>query len=258
MASSSSPTASPFTVPATWPSAAVEEDPVVELATPALEVVVADEPADLREGRPEHRAVDRHATAPGRRALDDLDAVVLGGRAAARGRGRRRPRAGRASARAWPAASGAAPSRRSGVRVQARVAAPGLAVLAELAVGRDVRQPAEVAPGALAGEVDRAALAAVDRCRRDAARAAPSGRPRDGRRRAAARCRAPRSVGPNRERRVGRSRSRRLSSLAMAAPPNARAGDERQRRRDRRRRARSRRRRPRGAADQPARLPEAR
>ena len=58
----------------------VEEDPVVELAAPVFEVVVTDEPRDLREARPERRPVDRHAATARRRALDDLDAVVLGGR----------------------------------------------------------------------------------------------------------------------------------------------------------------------------------
>ena len=42
--------ASPLTLPAIWPSCAVEEDPVVELAAPAVEVGLADQPDDLREG----------------------------------------------------------------------------------------------------------------------------------------------------------------------------------------------------------------
>ena len=79
---------------------AVEEDPVVELAAPAMEVGVADEPADLREGRSEGRAVDRDPAAPGAGALDDLDAVVLGGRPVAGRQRRRRGPGGRPSSSA--------------------------------------------------------------------------------------------------------------------------------------------------------------
>ena len=59
---------------------AVEEDPVVELAAPVLQVRVADEPADLREGRLEGLAVDGDPAAPCPGALEDLDAAVLGRR----------------------------------------------------------------------------------------------------------------------------------------------------------------------------------
>jgi hypothetical protein len=44
-----------------------------------LEVVIADQPLDLREAREEDRPVDRYAAAPRRCPLDDLDAFVLRG-----------------------------------------------------------------------------------------------------------------------------------------------------------------------------------
>ena len=57
---------------------AVEEDPVVELAAPAVQVRGPDEVLDLRERVGERDAVDRDPAASGASALDDLDAVVLG------------------------------------------------------------------------------------------------------------------------------------------------------------------------------------
>ena len=63
----------------------VEEDPVVELAAPAMEIGIADQPADLRKGRLEGRAVDGDPTAARTGALDDLDPAVLGRRPVAGG-----------------------------------------------------------------------------------------------------------------------------------------------------------------------------
>ena len=63
---------------------AVEEDPVVELAAPAVQVRGPDEVLDLRERVGERDAVDRDPAASRSGALDDLDAVVLGRRPVAR------------------------------------------------------------------------------------------------------------------------------------------------------------------------------
>ena len=99
---------------------AVEEDPVVELAEPVGEVGITDQPADLRERRPERRPVDRDPAVSGTRSLDDVDAAVLG-RGAVAARQRRVERLeverlrgrGAAVGRRWP-------SRCPGLRVQVR------------------------------------------------------------------------------------------------------------------------------------------
>ena len=130
---------------------AVDEDPVVQLAAPALEVGVADEPADLGEGGAERRAVDGDATAARPGALDHLDAAVLGGRARAAGRAVRTACRSSVSSRTlWASAIGPA------VAGRPRPGPPpeaGGSVLAELAIGGDVRQPAEVRADTLAGQV---------------------------------------------------------------------------------------------------------
>ena len=138
----------------------VEEDPVVELAAPAVEVGVTDQPGDLRERIAEGRTVDRDPAAPRAGTLDHLDPVVLGGRPVARregglerldvhrvagdGRGRdRRPRR----------------ARRRGPRL---VAHPRRAVLPELLVRGDIGEPAEVVADARPGQIRRADRPEVD------------------------------------------------------------------------------------------------
>ena len=216
--------------PTTWPSCAVDEDPVVELATPAMEIGVADEPADLREGRLERRAVDGDPAAACPRALDDLDAAVLGGRPRCRGSGRSRGPGGRRS-RPSTSTGRPGPSRR-------RVPRPGVAAdprgagLAELAIGGDVREPAEVAAVARPDEVDRRRSAggrrsragAIESGRRVPASSAPSQRRRLALR--VGRAEARRRRGPCRARRARWRRPRRrrampdrsVSTTAMSSP----------------------------------------
>ena len=74
------------------PDPAIPEDPVVELATPAVQVVLGRQQADLREGGQEQLAVERDAAMAGAGALDVLEPVVLGRRSRSRREGCRERR----------------------------------------------------------------------------------------------------------------------------------------------------------------------
>ena len=139
----------------------VEEDPVVELAAPAMEIRPVDQVCDLRERLLEDGAVDRDPTAPSARALDDLDAAVFGRRPQVRGeRDRERLDIDRVGV-----------DRRGLDRRPARAGRdrPGLAAdprrteLAELPARRRVAQPAQIAPDADPGGLDRPDRPQVDR-----------------------------------------------------------------------------------------------
>ena len=139
----------------------VEEDPVVELAAPAMQVGIADEPRDLWECLAERRAIDRDPASSRASTLDDLDPVILRGRAVARrqgrregldvhrvvGHGRRRDRCPARTRRRHPGA----------------IADTCRPVLPELPVRGHVGQPAEVVPDADPGKIGRAERSKVDR-----------------------------------------------------------------------------------------------
>ena len=164
-----------------------------------------------REGRPERRAVDRDPAVAGPRALDDVDAVELGGARVARLRAPPRTPA----RRPLPSATSAGSARRQppkGSRIHASSPIRAAAMEPSSRRRRRVGEPAEVAADAVAGEVDAADRAAVEVARE--VELDPSGRA--DRQRAVARRRlvARVPVGPNRDDGVGRSRS--ASSLAIA------------------------------------------
>src|SRR5476649_2523467 len=60
---------------------AVGEDPVVQLAPPVAELIVAHEPVHFGERLDEGRAVDLDPAMSSPGALDELEAPILGGRA---------------------------------------------------------------------------------------------------------------------------------------------------------------------------------
>ena len=154
MAGGSKPTA--FTVDAAGDLAdlAVEEDPVVELASPAMQIRRADEPADLGERRLEGDPVHRDPAAPGAGTLDDLHAAILGGG----------PEVGSQGDGDGPQVERLALDRchRDRTPIADRRPDPGpvalarRGVLAQLVSGRDVGEPSEIPVDPKAGQVDRA------------------------------------------------------------------------------------------------------
>src|SRR6478672_6239913 len=138
----------------------VGEDPVVELAPPAPQLIVPDEPGDGRKRPPERRAVDRDPAVRGAGALDDVDAVELGRVAGslAQGGGERLD-VDRAVCDVRELGPPPATERLADPRLAPD---PGFAVEPQLLGRRGVGQPPEVRPGAVAGEVDAADRPAVE------------------------------------------------------------------------------------------------
>ena len=202
--------ASPLTLPIDPPELAVEEDPVVELAAPDRHVGVADEPVDDREGLPERRAVDRDPAVPRPRALDDVDAVELGGRARARRQGRPSACVSIVAARRPPRGPPAASRRTARGSRRRRRSAPRRGARARSTSPRRRASGSRRRIGRRRGRC----------CRSSGRRGRPSGAARSGRSRrpssGASHGGGSRSVsvGPNRDDVVGRSRS--ASSLAIA------------------------------------------
>ena len=164
------PPPSPLTRARDLAELAVEEDPVVELPAPVLQVRVADQPADLREGGPERRAVHGHPAAPGTGALDDLDPAVLGGRSVALGEYRAHDlQVERIALELLGTARAASRRRASGVQARRRSIAPRRTGPAR---GPWRHRPASGSRCRVAvpGQVHRPDRAAVDRAR-------PAGRP---------------------------------------------------------------------------------
>ncbi len=132
---------SPLRVPAICPISPSRNTQKSSWPLQSARSASTDEPAHLREGGPECRSVDGHATASRRRALDDLRAAILGGRADTFGQGRidrdevHRPIGDLGRGGRLPVAAGEPDP---GAPVRRRHAIP-----AELPVGRHVGSPAE-------------------------------------------------------------------------------------------------------------------